>query len=107
MEAFPAAYTEHNLPLIVLSGLGERPDDATKPLEPALRDNGTQIRLSSEPCAGESVSALLEQLLQFDAFSQPWNASSSPGPAGRMKYKMRTTGRVSDKQLSAVLGPHR
>ena len=94
MEAYPPEYVEHNLPLVLLSGLGERHDDAGSGKGLVRQESGTRIAAASPKCGDERAEQLLDQFLRLDGTDLPWNASALPGPAGALKYKMTAVGRV-------------
>ena len=95
MEDFPREYTEHNLPLVLLSGLGEndgRPDGGDQQIP--RQESGTPISMQSAECEGDRARQLLQQLLQQDGRDQAWSAKALAGPTGTMKYAMKPIGRV-------------
>ncbi|KAK0365633.1 hypothetical protein LTR94_006224 [Friedmanniomyces endolithicus] len=92
MQAYPQEYVEHNLPLVFLSGLGERQDHTG--VAPSKRENGTRIVTGSAECSGVRARQLLDQLLNLDGSKQPWNAQALPGPSSTLKWRMRTIGRT-------------
>ena len=96
MQAYPQEYVEHNLPLVFLSGLGERQDHTG--VAPSKRENGTRIVTGSAECSGVRARQLLDQLLNLDGSKQPWNAQALPGPSSTLKWRMRTIGRVGMQQ---------
>ncbi|KAK0860026.1 hypothetical protein LTS02_008788 [Friedmanniomyces endolithicus] len=92
MQAYPQEYVEHNLPLVFLSGVGERQDHAG--VAPSTQENGTRIVTGSAECSGDRARQLLDQLLNLDGSKQPWNAQALPGPSSTLKWRMRTIGRT-------------
>lgn len=93
MEAFPPEYVEHNLPSILLSGLGEQPDQ-NGDAKFVAQSSGTPLNIISESCRGERAELLRDQLLELDGSQRAWNASSLPGPTGVLRYRMKPIGRV-------------
>jgi hypothetical protein len=93
MEAFPPTYVEHQLPLVVLSGLGERQNAGQNGPSLPRQESGTRITTTSPECTSERASQLLDQLLQ-DGRDEAWNPSALPGPTGQLKYYMKAIGRV-------------
>ena len=92
MDAY-SDYVEHNLPLVFLSGLGERGLSAQAAI--ALpKVNGIRIKTASEQCQGDRAAQLLDQFLHQDGSEESWNAQSLPGPAGTLKYRVQPIGRV-------------
>lgn len=94
MEAYPREYVEHNLPLVLLSGLGESVDGEHSAPKPTRQEYGTKILTASPECQGERAARLLEELFRHDGSSQPWNLASMPGSSGILRYRMRPIGRV-------------
>ncbi|KAF2765034.1 hypothetical protein EJ03DRAFT_220530 [Teratosphaeria nubilosa] len=94
MEAFPPPYVEHQLPLIVLSGLGERIDDSQIEALLPRQESGTKISTSSAECEGDRAAQLLDILLKHDGREQAWNATALPGPTTQLKYCMKVIGRT-------------
>lgn len=94
MEAYPPEYVEHNLPLLLISGLGERQDNGSSTSMLHRQENGTKFQCSLAECSGERAQHLLQQFLQLDGSNLPWNASSLPGPSGTLRYRMKAIGRV-------------
>lgn len=101
MEAYPQEYIEHNLPLVILSGLGGRSNETS--LGSSLPNkSGTRLQSASPECNGERAHALLSEFLKLDGSSQPWNATSLPNSSGMMKYRMKTIGRVGMASADSV-----
>jgi hypothetical protein len=83
MDGYPPAYVSHNLPLLVVSGLGSAQ-------EPASKDG---IRITSEIPSVETEDAetLLRHFKQSDASNLAWNGREH---TGRNKFRVKTVGRV-------------
>lgn len=94
MEAYPEELVEHNLPLVLLSGLGSGPTAEESTLALNRQGGGTKILLNSPECPGDRVTSLLNQFLQLDGSGLAWNSSTLPGPTGTVKYRIRAIGRV-------------
>ncbi|EMD01067.1 hypothetical protein BAUCODRAFT_194601 [Baudoinia panamericana UAMH 10762] len=92
MQAYPQTYTVHNLPLVLLSGLGQR--DVDTPANIPRLESGTRIATASDVCTGDRASQLLDQFLRQDGSQQAWNATALPGPSAAMKYRMKAIGRT-------------
>jgi len=99
MEAYPPDYVEHNLPLVFLSGLGERTDGERAGPAMPRQESGTRIVNSSEVCQSNRAAQLLEQFLKQDGSKQVWNSSALSGPNGVLNYRMKAIGRVGRRQL--------
>lgn len=102
MEAYPPEYVEHNLPLVFLSGLGERSDGTTSGPTTLRQESGTRIATISGECKGDRAAQLLDSLLRQDGSQQPWNSDALPGPSGPLKYRMKAIGRVGMKRPAVV-----
>ena len=94
MEAYPTEYVEHNLPLVILSGLGERQDNDMSASVLPRQESGTKFQCTTPECSGERAQYLLQQLLSLDGTDLPWNASALPGPLAVLRYRMKAIGRV-------------
>lgn len=90
MEDFPEEYTQHNLPLVLLSGLGLG-DGA---LQDSKQSSGTRLLINTPECEGERSAQLLDQFVKRDGTLSAWNAGILPGPVGYIKYLMKPIGRV-------------
>jgi trafficking protein particle complex subunit 11 len=84
MDGYPPAYVAHNLPLLIVSGLGSAQD------EPASKDG---ILISSEIPSVETEDAetLLRHLKQSNASNMQWNGREH---TGRNKFRVQAVGRV-------------
>jgi solute carrier family 25 protein 38 len=88
MDELPTEYTAHDLPLVVLSGLGHDGDLNVQNV------SGTRLAIQTAECEGERATNLRQQFLARDGSGSAWNASSLPGPNGSLKYHMQSIGRV-------------
>ncbi|KAK5116000.1 hypothetical protein LTR62_000456 [Meristemomyces frigidus] len=93
MEAYPAEYSAHELPLVILSGLGTRPDIVPTGGQSRRQESGARISTSSKECSGDRARLLLEQLLKQDGSSEAWSSPPSSGPQTLLPYRIRTIGR--------------
>ncbi len=97
MEAFPDDYVAHNLPLIVLSGIGHDEQAASESTECSrhlLQEGGFRVRTNIPPLTDPAAEILLQTFLRFDSTSDSSNnkslsASDSPGA-----FKIKRVGRV-------------
>ena len=108
MEDYPQPYIEHNLPLIFLTGLGERGPSSTIGHRSAPEASGTRVTTGSSPCTGNRAESLLDQFYQLDGSGLAWNQASLSGPPGAVKGHMRAVGRVgmaltSDRGIEALI----
>ena len=102
MEAYPAQYTEHNLPLVLLSGLGERLSDSGNEASIPRRESGTKLACNSPECEGERATGLLQHFHRLDGRDAPWNSQALSGPAGALKYYMKAIRRVGTAIAKAL-----
>jgi hypothetical protein len=93
MEDLPEEYTQHNLPLVLLSGLGL--GDGVLQDPNAKQSNGTRLLINTPECVGEKVPQLLDQFVKRDGRFSAWNAGTLPGPGGFIRYHMKPIGRVN------------
>jgi trafficking protein particle complex subunit 11 len=96
MDAYPPEYVDHNLPLIVLSGLEPTTDHGVLPPVQDVLPGRATITLSAEIPAvtGERAQQLLHELLSADGRDAPWNARGLNHRGNTIAYRMRTAGRV-------------
>lgn len=94
MDGYPPAFVAHNVPLVVISGLGSTHDQVR------AHENG--IRISSElPLVeSEDAEALLKHFKTGDASDLAWNGREH---SGRNKLRVKSVGRVA-AQSSLSLG---
>lgn len=108
MEAYPENYVNHNLPLVLLSGLEVDEDKSgSSSGYPLLSERGTQI-FSDFPClAGGAAGELRNLLLQEDGTHMPWKSRvnvSGNTTTTNIGYRIKSSGRVgySTKGLDPV-----
>ena|SRR5438034_8963810 len=108
MDEYPSDYVVHNLPLILISGLGSEPE-TQKPIEPGdleyplLRENGIQIFSDIPALTGSVANQLLDVLLREDASGAPWNSRSDGERAGGIGFRVKRVGRVGQHPISVIL----
>jgi hypothetical protein len=87
MDGYAPAYVAHNIPFLVVSGLGTPPQDATK-------TNGPGIRLGSELPLVNTGDAriLLSHFKERDGTGLAWNSRTH---TGRDKFRIKLIGRVA------------
>jgi hypothetical protein len=96
MDAYPSDYTQHNLPLIVLSGLGHSPEtDAPPHVHNVLPGRAvTTISTETLPVIGDRADLLLQDLLSADGSNAPWNGRAPTLKGITQAYRIRAVGRV-------------
>ena len=107
MEAYPKDYVEHNLPLIILSGLQGQSDlskDAPEQSRNPLLDGGFRIRTEAAPVAGPTAERLLQAFLTADSSDTPWNSrAASKKTENGGSFRIRNVGRVGQTPSRARL----
>lgn len=109
MDALPPDYVDHNLPLILLSGLGSDPEansqDGITPDDgveyPQLREGGVEIFSDFPLLTDSTAERVLNALLSQDATHRPWNAR-----AGDVGYKIKRVGRVGQRSSGDSYAVH-
>lgn len=96
MDAYPPEYLVHNLPFVVLSGLGTRPElDPAQPLQDVLPGRAiTTISSDIPPVGGERASELLKDFLNYDATNMPRSGGDLSRRGNLLGFRMRAVGRV-------------
>ncbi|KAJ4341846.1 hypothetical protein N0V87_001511 [Didymella glomerata] len=95
MEAYPPAYVQHNLPFIVLSGLGSQAELQPPPSVHDVLPGRASVRTSSEIPAvtGERADQLLQDFLSADGTNAPWNARAASRRDLGHGFRIRAVGR--------------
>jgi hypothetical protein len=106
MEAYPKDYVEHNLPLIVLSGLLSQSDlskEAPEQSRNPLLEGGFRIRTDAAPLTGSAAESLLQAFLAGDSSDAPWNNRPTPvkGDNGGT-FRIKSVGRVGQTPSDAL-----
>ena len=99
MDAYPIDYVNHNLPLVLLSGLDAEPEDGlgASVEYPLLAERGHKIFSDFPPLSGVIAEELRRVLLEEDGSQMPWRAttgSTGSSPPPHIVYKIKSTGRV-------------
>jgi hypothetical protein len=95
MDGYAPAYVAHNVPLLVVSGLGTQSQDKSKVL-------GSAIQIVSEipPVESEDGHILLRHFKDSDGGDLAWNAREY---SGRNKFRVKAVGRVVSADLVVIL----
>ncbi|KAF7185442.1 Trafficking protein particle complex subunit 11 [Pseudocercospora fuligena] len=93
MEAYPIEYVEHNLPLVLLSGLGKNDPSLAGPAL-TRQEYGAGVQIESPECKTDQAQALLREAKSLDGHNLPWNSASLPGPTGSIRFRVKTIGRT-------------
>jgi hypothetical protein len=96
MEAYPPQYVQHNLPFIVLSGLGTTKElDPPPPVHNVLPGRAVTTISSDIPAVtGDRADTLLQDFLSADTTNAPWNGRSSGRKSLASGFRIRAVGRV-------------
>ena len=107
MDAYPADYVFHNLPLIVLSGVdAAQPEpQSLPPLQDVLPGKGaTHINSEIPALTSTRAQQLLQEFLDADGSDAPWNGRPGNRKGNLIGFKFRAAGRVGQAPaLSLVL----
>ncbi|KAI0133626.1 Gryzun, putative trafficking through golgi-domain-containing protein [Xylariales sp. AK1849] len=89
MDDYPAGGLDHNVPLLVVSGLSTGP---TKPslTDPSLKEQSILIRSELPPVESREAKSILRYIQETDATDLPWNARDT---SRKYKFKVKTIGR--------------
>ena len=98
MEAYPSAFVAHNVPLVILSGLGSQPPLGHEQVPyPLLEKKGTRITSQLPPVTSPSAEELLSLFLELDGQDAAWNGRPGRGKMGTMGFKIKAIGKVRTK----------
>jgi hypothetical protein len=86
MDGYAPAYVAHNVPLLVVSGLGSPPKDDTK-----LQIGGARIISEIPSVESDDAQALLRHFEDSDASDLTWNGREHNG---RNNFRVKVVGRV-------------
>lgn len=117
MDAYPEDSVDHNLPLILLSGLEAVAENVPDPnsLEyPSLLEKGAQIESDFPALSGAVAEELRQIFLEEDASHAPWHSRTSSGAGLRLKSvgrvgvylnRLSDLGSVLDRPLDSSESP--
>lgn len=99
MDAYPEDYVNHNLPLVLLSGLeaGDQTHPQASTEYPLLEEKGPKIFSDFPPLSGAVAENLRKVLLEEDASETAWKpVTGSNGPASPpyIGFKVKNASRV-------------
>jgi hypothetical protein len=102
MDAYPPDYINHNLPLVLLSGLeADAKDESRSAVQvdyPLLAEKGPKVFSDFPPLSGAVAEELRRVLLEEDGSQMPWRAglaSSGNSSSPHIAYCIKSCGRVS------------
>lgn len=97
MDAYPEDYVNHNLPLVLLSGLEADDTAAVTSDYPLIAEKGIHIFSDFPPLTGGVAEELRSLFLQEDGTHMPWksriNVSGNTATAN-IAYRIKSSGRV-------------
>lgn len=104
MDAYPQDYVNHNLPLVLLSGLEADAEDDSRSVVnyPLLAEKGSKIFSDFPPLSGAVAEELRRVLLEEDGSQMPWRAgttSNGNSLSTHITYRIRSSGRVSSSLI--------
>ena len=97
MEGYPSHLVSHNIPFIVLFGLGSTASNSREADEedyPLLQEKGVYISSELPSITGAIADDLIECFQDFDAKDAAWNNRPGKGKMGTMGFTYRNVGRV-------------
>lgn len=105
MDAYPPDYVAHNLPFIVLSGLGTRKElEQVPPVQNILSGRAVTSVSSELPVViGDRANELLQEFLSADGTNSPWNGRTPTRRGLTHGFRIRSVGRVG--QAPGECGP--
>lgn len=86
MDGYAPAYVAHNVPYLVVSGLGSQPRNHAD-----LKAEGVHIVSDVSPVESDDADALLKHFKDCDAEGSDWNDRDS---SARNKFRIKIVGRV-------------
>ncbi|KAJ5243710.1 hypothetical protein N7489_003806 [Penicillium chrysogenum] len=98
MDAYPEDYVNHNLPLVLLSGLeADTENEPGTPSDyPLLSEKGTHIFSDFPPLSGAVAEELRSLLLEEDSSQSPWKSRvtiSGNTTIANIGYRIKSSGR--------------
>jgi len=93
MDGYPTGSLDHNVPLLVASGLNS--DTNELPLSAELKEQSILLRSEIPPIDGKNVEALSQYFKDVDASAKSWSAFER---SEQYRFRVRTTGRVSERR---------
>ncbi len=106
MELYPDDYVEHNLPLVILSGLGGEPDTFEETSERSrslLLEGGFRIKAGAAPVTGSTANELLQAFLSRDSSNVSWNSRATSASDNVGNFRIKRVGRVGQAPSGAAV----
>ncbi|KAK9424248.1 putative Gryzun, putative trafficking through golgi-domain-containing protein [Seiridium unicorne] len=89
MDDYPVGSLDHNLPLLVVSGLSTGPTKALL-TDPVLKEQSVLIRSELPPVDTREGRTILQYIQESDATELPWNGQDT---SRKYKFKVKAIGR--------------
>ncbi|KAI2628833.1 Gryzun, putative trafficking through golgi-domain-containing protein [Hypoxylon sp. NC1633] len=89
MDGYPAGSLDHNVPFLVVSGLGIS-STKSHPNDLDLREQSILVRSEVPPIDSREAKTILRYIQERDATNLPWNSQDSPR---KYRFNIRTIGR--------------
>jgi hypothetical protein len=104
MDEYPLEYIQHNLPFIVLSGLGTTVEpEAPAPVHNVISGRAaTTISSEIPPVTGDRATQLLQHFLSADGTNAPWNGRAASRKGITPSFRIRAVGRVGQAPANYV-----
>ncbi|KAF2145473.1 uncharacterized protein K452DRAFT_264522 [Aplosporella prunicola CBS 121167] len=93
MDAYPSQYVEHNLPFVVVSGLGTDTSEPYFQPHKLLQEHGLNIDSAIPTLINEHAEQLRQEFLIADSRHAPWNGIRSRSRGDLIGFKIRAVGR--------------
>jgi hypothetical protein len=102
MDEYPTGSLDHNVPLLVVSGLSTTP---TKSLltDAKLKAKSILIRSELPPVDSREGRSILHYIQETDATALPWNSWDA---SRKYKFKVKTIGRVCARSVQFLSWNH-
>ena len=104
MEVYPEDYVEHNLPLVILSGLGAESntsEEASERSRSLLLEGGFRIKADAPPLTGSTADELLQAFISRDSSSVSWNSRTTSASDNVGNFRIKRVGRVGQAAFGA------
>ena len=102
MEAYPTEYTDHNYPLVLLSGFATESEGAVNDAvasKTLLQEGGFRLKIDLPAVTGPSADRLLQTLVSHDGNNTLWSGQSAAKPGPGDVLSIREVGRVGQDFL--------
>lgn len=91
MDEYPRGSVDHNIPLLVVSGLASSPAPTPLLTDPELAKQAFLVRSELPLIDSKHAETILSYIQEADASGLPWNSRECPH---KYRFKVKTIGRV-------------